>query len=285
MNRKFNQDLSKLIVSFSGGRTSAYMSKWLLDNKSDEYELIFIFMNTGAEDERTLSFVDRCDKEFGLNLIWLEADIKHGERVGTKYKIVDFKTASRECEPFYEMVKKYGIPNQSYPHCNRELKLAPFEAWMKDHAPDAYRAIGIRCDEIDRMVADMNEKKIIYPLIKMKPTRKGDVLGWWSRQSFDLELPEHYGNCVTCWKKSDRKLLTIAHDSPELFSHFDSMEIIARDTGSNAENNKGSFFRKNRNTKEIIGESILDFNKFHDKYYETHSDKSNGCSDSCDLFS
>lgn len=278
--------MKDLIVSFSGGRTSAYMARWLQLNKSDEYNLKFVFMNTGAEDERTLEFVNRCDKEWKLDLVWLEAEIIHGERTGTKYKIVSFETAARNSEPFYEMVKKYGIPNQSYPHCNRELKLAPFNAWMKDNGlSDAYRAIGIRIDEIDRMAANMDEMKIIYPLIKLNPSRKGDVLGWWSRQSFDLEVPEHYGNCVTCWKKSDRKLLTIAHEAPQLFTHFDNMEIIARDSGSNAENNKGNFFRKNRSTKEVIGESILDFNKFHDRYYEQHSDKSNGCSDSCDLFS
>lgn len=278
--------MKDLIVSFSGGRTSAYMARWLQLNKSTEYNLRFVFMNTGAEDGRALDFVNQCDNEFNLDLVWLEADIIHGERTGTKHKIVSFETAARNSEPFYEMVKKYGIPNQSYPHCNRELKLAPFNSWMKDNdLENAYRAIGIRVDEIDRMAANMDEMKIIYPLIKWNPMRKGDILGWWSRQSFDLEVPEHYGNCVTCWKKSDRKLLTIAHEAPEIFTHFDNMEIIARDSGSNAENNKGNFFRKNRSTKEMIGESILDFNKFHDRYYEQRSDKSNGCSDSCDLFS
>lgn len=139
IERVKNKTAPMLIISFSGGRTSGYMAKWCLDNLADKYSLIFIFMNTGAEDQRTLDFVNKCDIEFGLNLIWLEADIKHGERVGTKYKVVDFASASRECEPFYEMIKKYGIPNKSYPHCNRELKLAPFEAWMKDYAPDAWR--------------------------------------------------------------------------------------------------------------------------------------------------
>lgn len=276
--------MKNLIVSFSGGRTSGYLAKKLLDNPPTDCKLWFVFMNTGAEDERTLDFINRCDREWGLNLIWLEADVNHGERVGTKYKIVTYETASRECEPFYEVIKKYGIPNQSYPHCNRELKLQPFNAWLSDNCPGAHRAIGIRCDEIDRMAANMDEMKIIYPLISRWPTNKGDVLGWWSRQSFDLDLPEHYGNCVTCWKKSDRKLLTLANNDPKLFDHFDRMEIIAKDTGSNAENNKGNFFRKNRNTKEIIKESEQVFNKFFDKYYESISDTANGCSESCDLF-
>ena len=60
-----------LFVSFSGGRTSAYMCWWLLKNKSDEYDFIFVFANTGQEHEKTLEFVNECDKRFGLNLVWL----------------------------------------------------------------------------------------------------------------------------------------------------------------------------------------------------------------------
>jgi len=275
--------MENLVISFSGGRTSAYMARQLQLKPlaSNQY---FVFMNTGAEDERTLDFVDRCDREWGLNLVWLEADVKHGERVGTKYKIVNYETASRQCEPFYEVVKKYGIPNQSYPHCNRELKLQPFNAWLADTCQDAYRAVGIRCDEIDRMAANMDEMRIIYPLITKFPTRKGDVLGWWSRQAFDLDVPEHYGNCVTCWKKSDRKLLTLANDNPALFDHFNNMEIIAKDGGFNAENNKGNFFRKNRNTQQMLEAAKSVFDRFNDKYYESISDNANGCSESCDLF-
>lgn len=277
--------MKDLVVSFSGGRTSAYMAKRLLDNPPVGVRLWFVFMNTGLEDQRTLDFVNKCDQAWGLGLIWLEALFNKEKGKRTKYKIVSYKTANRNGEPFYEMVRKYGVSNKSYPHCNRELKLQPFNAWLADNCPDAHRAVGIRCDEIDRMAANMDEMKIIYPLISMWPTRKGDVLGWWSRQAFDLMIPEHYGNCVTCWKKSDRKLLTLAHDKPELFDHFNEMEIIARDTGSNAENNKGNFFRKNRSTQDILLESKEVFDRFEDKYFQAISDESNGCSESCDLFS
>ena len=50
-----------LFVSFSGGRTSAYMCWWLLNNKADVYDFIFIFANTGLEHENTLKFVNQCD--------------------------------------------------------------------------------------------------------------------------------------------------------------------------------------------------------------------------------
>lgn len=275
--------MKELAISFSGGRTSAKLARKLQQSPMADNQY-FVFMNTGAEDERTLDFVNKCDKEWGLNLVWLEAVIHPDKGVATKHKIVTYDTASRECEPFYAMVEKYGVPNKSYPHCNRELKLQVFNSWLSETCPDAHRAIGIRIDEIDRMAANMEEMKIIYPLISKWPSNKSDVLGWWAKQGFDLNLPEHYGNCVTCWKKSDRKLLTIANDNPRLFDHFDKMEIIAKDTNSNAANNKGNFFRENRSTKSIIKESLDLFNKFYDKYYLTINDDPNGCSESCDLF-
>lgn len=152
------------------------MARWLQLNKSNEYNLKFVFMNTGAEDERTLDFANHCDKAWGLNLAWLEAEIYMEKGAGTTYKVVSFETACRNNEPFLKMVEAFGIPNQSYPHCNRELKLAPFNKWLNDYAPKAYRAIGIRIDEIDRMASNMDEMKIIYPLIKWNPTTKAEVL-------------------------------------------------------------------------------------------------------------
>lgn len=47
------------------------MSAWLKANKADEYDMQFVFANTGCEHEDTLRFVDVVDKHFGLNLTWV----------------------------------------------------------------------------------------------------------------------------------------------------------------------------------------------------------------------
>lgn len=217
----------RLLVSFSGGETSAYMAKWLIDNKADEYEMAFVFANTGEENEETLNFANRCDKDWGLNLVWVEADVHMEKGVGTKHKIVDYETASRNGEPFEEIIKKFGIPNQRFPHCNREMKLRPIHSYIKNELgwKKGYKtAIGIRYDEIDRMVADRSTYNIIYPLIENVRMTKQKINHWWNKQPFRLQLKGYQGNCKTCWKKSFRNLYAIAKENPEHFDFFKRME-------------------------------------------------------------
>jgi len=243
-----------LMVSFSGGRTSAYMSKRLKDEYSDSYDLVFVFMNTGLEAEETLAFVDACDKFFGLNVVWLEAVIHEQVGVGTTHKVVNFETACRDKSLFVDMCRAYGIPNVGFKHCTRELKTNVFDSYRKERYPGADRAIGIRIDEIDRMNSNADALGIKYPLVSWFPSTKQEILDWWAGQEFNLMIPEHYGNCKTCFKKSDRKLYTLVSERPEWFEDFafiesDTKSIIATDARPK---NSGKFFRKKRTTTDLF---------------------------------
>lgn len=93
------------LYSVSGGRTSGYMASLARElHPSDN--ILFIFANTGKEDEETLIFLDKCDKQFNLNLVWVEAAVSPLSGVGTAYKIVDFNTAAREGRPFKDVIEK-----------------------------------------------------------------------------------------------------------------------------------------------------------------------------------
>lgn len=276
----------KIAVSFSGGRTSAYMSYMIKQNY--DCELKFIFMNTGQEHEKTLEFVDRCDKEWDLSVVWLEAVVQKG-RVGTSFKIVDFESASRNGEPFEEVIAKYGIPNQIMPHCTRETKLSPFNKYIKSIGwDDCLTAIGIRMDEIDRMQADAKEKGLIYPLVSEFPADKATVNRFWDAQNFDLGLSPLYGNCVFCWKKTTRKHLTIIKESPEYYDFPRRMEQKYAKVGAAAKRTGEDqvFFRGKLSTEDLFTMAEQPFEPWHEDYqYDLFNefDQAGGCVEGCEV--
>lgn len=210
-----------LLVSFSGGRTSAFMARFLKEHYLNR-EMLFVFANTGKEKEETLIFVDKCDKEFDLNLVWLEADVNDEKGKGTTYKIVDFETASRNGEPFEAVIKKYGLPSKLYRHCTRELKENPIHKYAKEILGSDYlTALGIRADEKHRLKSD---PKKIYPLAEVN-IDEVFIRGWWKRQSFDLELKDYEGNCDLCFLKSTRKKLTLIAENPSIVDWWNEMEL------------------------------------------------------------
>jgi 3'-phosphoadenosine 5'-phosphosulfate sulfotransferase (PAPS reductase)/FAD synthetase len=215
-------NMEKILISFSGGRTSALMAKLLMESpKGYSGEKLVVFANTGKEKEETLEFVDKCDKEFNLNVVWLEAKVNKEKGKGTSYRIVDFKTASRNGEPFEAVISKYGLPSKLYRHCTRELKEVPIHKYAKKILGKEYKtAIGIRADEPHRI---SNNKKYVYPLYTMGFTEE-IVRSWWSRQDFDLGIKDYQGNCDICFLKSKRKKLTILSETPELAVWWDKME-------------------------------------------------------------
>jgi len=172
------------------------------------------------------------------------------------------------------MIKKYGIPNVSTPHCTRELKANPIKSFGKSYFKgEKYQiAIGIRVDEIDRMSSNRKKLGIIYPLISNIPMTKPKINFWWNMQPFRLELEGYQGNCVACYKKSNSKLFKTANKNPIFFNGFgllegryghfipESRRKIMIEKGLNPEDLYPiTFFSGNRSAYDIIIQS-KDFN-------------------------
>lgn len=215
-----------LVCTFSGGRTSAFMGRMLQEHpKYKDFDKLFIFANTGKELPETLDFINKCDKEWGLNVVWLEADIQKEKGVGTNFKVVDYNSASRKGEPFEEMLSKYPMPNNFASNCTRELKLAPINKFVKSlNYKEVYTAMGIRYDERHRESNNAERDNIIYPLIYDLKVDNKFIRDWWDRQPFDLELKDYEGNCDLCFKKSLKKRLTIIKERPDVAGWWLDME-------------------------------------------------------------
>ena len=57
--------MQRLAISFSGGLSSAVMTKLCIERYTGDYEISIIFVNTGCEHEATLNFVHICEVYFG----------------------------------------------------------------------------------------------------------------------------------------------------------------------------------------------------------------------------
>jgi 3'-phosphoadenosine 5'-phosphosulfate sulfotransferase (PAPS reductase)/FAD synthetase len=197
------------IISFSGGRTSAYMLWRVLEsNNGLPKNAKVAFANTGKEDEATLKFVNECSVRWNVPIVWLEYRV---EKPG--YEMVKFETASRNGEPFDLLItKKNYLPNTFARFCTQELKVNLF----KKAFPEYHLAfIGIRADEPRRVAKMTNNKDEKHCPLALDGVKQQDIMEFWKSQPFDLELETIngnalLGNCDLCFlKKLNHKILLI----------------------------------------------------------------------------
>lgn len=229
------------LISFSGGRTSAFMLKQILDAHGGTLpdDVVVAFANTGKEREETLRFVHECGSRWNVRIHWLEW------RAGKPgFECVGFNSAGRQGEPFAALVaKKKRLPNWMERFCTQYLKVAVLHAFAKSQgfAPGEYaEVIGLRHDEGHRVIralynAEWVKKKkgpdvprvpprrLALPLSKARVS-KADVMAFWGAQAFDLGLQPWEGNCDLCFMKARATRLRIIREHPGLATWWDQAE-------------------------------------------------------------
>jgi len=228
---------SPTCISFSGGRTSAYMLwRVLQSNNGLPDEAKVCFANTGKEDEATLRFVDRCSKEWGVPITWVE--YAEAEDTKDRFRIVTFETASRDGEPFEAIIRKRNyLPNPVSRFCTVEMKVRAIHRYLKSIGWTEWDSmLGIRADEPRRLAKIGNQdygkhEEKIAPLGHAGITKEmvGD---FWRSQSFDLELPNiggvtYHGNCDLCYLKGASQILSLITEKPERATWWIKMEALA----------------------------------------------------------
>lgn len=221
------------VVSFSGGRTSGYMLWHVLQAFGGVLPegVKVVFCNTGKERVETLDFVERCGQRWGVEIVWLEY---HPDG----FRVVDYTTASRNGEPFKQLITKRNfLPNPVSRFCTTELKLRPMRDWCKSLGWEAWEvAVGIRADEPHRLAkgkanAAKERYDVVHPLGDAGVTLE-DVSAFWKAQPFDLQLEPHEGNCDLCFLKGQGRIQRIMSDRPDLAAWWiEQEERIVRQAG------------------------------------------------------
>ena len=242
---------SPTCISFSGGRTSAYMLwRVLQSNDGLPQEAKVCFANTGKEMEETLRFVDRCGKEWGVPIDWIE--YHDAEETKDRFKVVTFETASRDGEPFEAIIRKRNyLPNPVSRFCTVEMKVRAIHRYLKSLGWTEWDSmLGIRADEPRRVAKignqDYGKHEEKYAPLAVAGITKEMVGEFWRSQSFDLELPNingvtMHGNCDLCYLKGGSQILSLIKEKPERAVWWAKMESLALSSAPS-----GAKFRKDR---------------------------------------
>jgi 3'-phosphoadenosine 5'-phosphosulfate sulfotransferase (PAPS reductase)/FAD synthetase len=236
-------------ISFSGGRTSAYLLwRVLQSNNGLPEDAIVCFANTGKEEEATLEFVRDCGLNWGVKIHWIE--YTDAEKTKDRFKIVDFDTASRNGEPFEQLiVKKKYLPNPVARFCTSELKIIAIDRFLKSIGINEYTtAVGIRADE-QRRAAKMKDK--LTPLIAAN-VDQSDVQKFWQENTFNLGIPfangiTPLGNCDLCFLKGKSQITSLIADKPERAVWWAAMEAKI-----------GGTWRSDRPSYEVMAKTAAD---------------------------
>ncbi|QHJ80315.1 MAG: phosphoadenosine phosphosulfate reductase [Bacteriophage sp.] len=207
------------VVSFSGGRTSAYMTLEVLKIHPDAE---VIYMDTGAEHPATYEFIRNFSREFDVKITCLRVVPDPRMRKPSTYEVLAVDEIGPDLEPWRRMVRKYGVPYVGGAFCTDRMKTVPFTKYCNEkYGRGNYeRWLGIRVDEPKRLG---NRGDRFHYLADISDFEKQDVLDWWREQKFDLGIQEHLGNCVFCIKKSLQKVALATKDEPELAGDFIDM--------------------------------------------------------------
>ena len=243
---------SPTCISFSGGRTSAYMLYQVLQAHGGKLpdEAIVCFANTGKEDEATLEFVRDCGEKWGVTIAWLE--YQNALETKDRYKVVTFETANRDGQPFEDLIRKRNVlPNPVSRFCTVELKVRTIHRYLKANGWTEWDSmLGIRADEQRRLAKigtqdyGKHEEKVA-PLGQAGVTK--EIVGnFWKSQPFDLGLPNHngvtmHGNCDLCYLKGGAQILSLITEKPERAVWWAKMEALGL-----ASQPQGALFRSDR---------------------------------------
>lgn len=237
-------------IAFSGGRSSGYMLHHILEANGGLPDRVEVtFQNTGREMPQTLDFVAEVGQRWGVGITWLEY-----RKDAPFYEIIGRQGASENGEPFEALIEKRKfLPNQQARFCTIELKVRTAKRYLRSLGWDHWtNAVGFRSDEPHRLNKPKPKDRwtVWHPMATAGVSR-ADVIDFWNRQPFDLQLPSidgksALGNCDGCFLKSEATVAMIARDYPERHVWWERMEAkateLSKEKGVTA--GRGAWFSK-----------------------------------------
>ena len=207
----------KHVLGLSGGRDSAALAVHMRQNHP-ELDINYFFTDTGKELPEVYEFLVKLEGFLGKPIERLNPD-----------RDFDF------------WLKQYNqfLPSAQSRWCTRQLKLRPFEQWIRpvlDNGTTVYSYVAIRADEEYREGYTSKRDNLVVKLpLKDDGVDKAGVLE--ILEGAGLGLPEYYAwrtrsGCTFCFFQQKIEWVRLMDRHPEYFEEAKRYEKNAIDHGS-----------------------------------------------------
>jgi len=212
-----NDSSVKHVLGLSGGRDSAALAVYMRQHRP-ELELEYFFTDTGKELPEVYEYLGRLEGFLGQPILRLNPD-----------RDFDF------------WLKQYNdfLPSAQTRWCTRQLKLRPFESWLRPMLAEGkmiYSYVAIRSDEEYREgYSSKNDNLIVKLPFKQAGVDKAGVLE--ILDGAGLGLPKYYewrtrSGCTFCFFQQKIEWVRLKEQHPKAFEEAKAYEKDAVEHGS-----------------------------------------------------
>lgn len=211
------ENIEKHVLGLSGGRDSAALAVYMRQH-DPELEIEYFFTDTGKELPEVYEYLGRLEGFLGKRIRRLNPD-----------RDFDF------------WLKQYNdfLPSPQTRWCTRQLKLRPFEQWLRpmlEEGATIYSYVAIRSDEEYREGYSSKHDNLIVRLpFKEAGIDKAGVLE--ILEAAGLGLPKYYAwrtrsGCTFCFFQQKIEWVRLKEQHPEAFEEAKTYEKSAVEHGS-----------------------------------------------------
>ncbi len=210
-------DKEKHVLGLSGGRDSAALAVYMRDNHP-ELSIDYFFTDTGKELPEVYEYLSRLEGYLGKQILRINPDR-------------DFD--------FWLMQNKNFLPSPKARWCTIQMKLRPFEQWIKPLLEDGYKIysyVAIRSDEQYREGYQSRHDNLIVRLpLKDVGIDKSGVISILEHSG--LGMPKYYewrsrSGCTFCFFQRKIEWVNLMEKHPEAFKEAKAYEKTAVEHGS-----------------------------------------------------
>jgi len=209
--------VEKHVLGLSGGRDSAALAVYMRQNHP-ELDIDYFFTDTGKELDEVYEFLELLEGFLGQSILRLNPD--------------------RDFDFWLKQYNNY-LPSPQSRWCTRQLKLRPFETWIRpmlEEGTKVFSYVAIRADEEYREGYASKHKNLVIKLpFKEVGVEKSGVIE--ILEGSGLGLPRYYewrtrSGCTFCFFQQKIEWVRLMERHPERFQEAKDYEKNALDHGS-----------------------------------------------------